>query len=271
LIDTHNITLGLIVSYGRSGSSRLMQLMRLTDAAAVAGGFPYEVRDAQFGVLCSTGAGDIDADGTLRFDDVAYDPPIRRFPGEPEAAFRQRIVSESLHLRAYLGPHGRLRSGVIVEKAIGLEVVQHILDALPAAFCVVLDRDPRDVFLSVLAFNERRNFVGFGAENGPSTLAENIVEYFRQAGELIRRNPGRARIVEYKDIVTNPVLAVRQALHTKVEADAAAIAAMEIVTNPAHVTARDVSRSLDRWRAVPAAEWAAEFTILQEGHRSLRE
>ncbi|MEP6981128.1 MAG: hypothetical protein ABJA16_10235 [Nakamurella sp.] len=259
--------LGLVTSYGRSGSSRLMQVLKLTGAAAVAGGFPYEIRHAQFGVLCESGAGEIDADGTLTFDTVAYPPPTRRHPDEAETEFRDRAAVAAL--AGYRRPSATIVNDLIVEKSIGLHIVRQVLGHRSRSFAIVLDRDPRDVFLSILAFNERRGFISFGADGGPEALARNIANYYGQLAALVAAHPERTRIVTYEELIADPEAAAGGAVAAAVHADDAARAAMAIITHPDHVTATDVSASVQRWRSV-AADWPAEFERLEQARRDFR-
>lgn len=261
--------LALVASYGRSGSSRLLELLDLTGSAAVAGGFPYERRLAQFDVLCRSGAGALGPDGALTFDAVRYPPPSRRRPDESEVVFRLRMMSENGGFTAYREADGTVVNDVIAEKAIGLAIVRQVLGHRPQAFAVVLDRDPRDVFLSVLAFNHRRGFVDFGAENGPAGLAANIAGYYREAAELVSEHPGRLRVLTYEELVTHPLSAVRRALPAPLQVGDATSAALALITHPGHVTAPDVAGSVGRWRSA-VADWPVEFALLDQARTDFR-
>lgn len=266
----NDFKLALVTSYGRSGSSRLMELIKRASAGAVAGKFPYETRSVQFGILCSTGAGQIAADGTITYDHFAYAAPSRRLDGENETEFRHRILREVAYLRPYTQDGRSFQSQVIVEKSVGLQIVDHVLGSCPNTSCILLNRDPRDVFLSVLAFNTKRDSVSFGAEQGPLVLAQRIAGYFAGATSLLSRHRQRIRVVRYSEIVTDPLGAVSQALDSAVGVDAIPRAELLTITNPSHVTADDVKSSLARWRDV-AEQWPGEFMLLKRAYDAFQE
>ena len=256
------VDLALLATYGRSGSSRLMELLRLTNACRVAGGFPYEVRSVQFGVLCALGMGEVQADGAILFGGFSYRPPAAPWDGEASEAFRQRILRDHEHLRPYEGiGDGR---GPIAEKAVGLDLVSRLAETQSPAHIVLIDRDPRDVFLSVLAFNQRRGHVSFGAEDGPLVLARRIAGYYEAVAALRRRYRERTRVVSYRDIVAQPLRAVACATgraEADVVADPQGAVFSHEVSSPEHVTAASVAESVGRWRA-EADNWRAEFKVL---------
>jgi len=255
----------LIASYGRAGSSRLMELIKLTNTAAVAGPFPYECRSLQFGALCATGAGELASDGTLRFNYFDYQTISRRLDAESAEEYRRRFHLEMTYLAPYALESGRLPTTAIAEKSAGLKIVDHVLDCYRPAAGVFLDRDPRDVFISILEFNEKRKSVSFGAEDGPIRLAERIADFYLEAADLVRRNPLRVRVVSYRQLIGEPLAAVESAVGVPVDTEMTAGVDLSRITNAQHLTAANPAASLDRWRTVRNT-WREPFAILERAY-----
>jgi len=266
----------LVASYGRAGSSRLMEVMQLTRAATVLGPFPFENRSLQFGALCFADAGTVGLDGSLTFDGFSYPPPVARDLDESEGDYRQRVLDEYGYLLPYALADLRADPGgpglpadppgpIVAEKSAGLGIVEKVLTFIPASRCVVLDRDPRDVFVSVLQFNQRRGFVSFGAEDGTLRLAQRIAEYYLGAADLVARWPGRASVVDYAQLIGDPLAALRSVTNWEGRSNQMRRALTE-VANPDHVTAASTKASVGRWRR-HRERWAVEFAVLSDAHR----
>lgn len=258
------IDLTLLATYGRSGSSRMMELLRLTGARQVAGGFPYEVRSVQFGLLCRLGLGDVRADGAIVHNHFRYPSPAPRREGESDEAFRRRIVADCEDYRPYRDDRG------IVEKAVGLALAAAIGAACPTVQFVFVDRDPRDVFLSVLSFNAARGYVSFGAEEGPMALAGRLAGYYREIAAFRAAHAGRTRTVSYADLVMRPLEAVAEACGGLPEsARSLAPERLAEITTPSHMTSPSAGDSIDRWRA-DAELWPREMAVLAAAYAAFR-
>jgi hypothetical protein len=159
---------------------------------------------------------------------------------------------------------------IVAEKAVGLQVASVVVATIPRAFVVLVDRDPRDVFLSILAFNSRRGFDSFGAEDGKLVLAERLSQYYTSAATFYTEHSARVRVVPYREIVERPLDAVQRVSgRFKHERDAAALNLSEI-TSPNHVTSPSVPESVDRW-LMAAGDWQEEFAILARASSVLRQ
>jgi hypothetical protein len=240
-----------------------MELLRITDQAMVAGEFPYETRSVQTGIILASGAGTVDSRGVVAFGGVNYVPDRARRVDEPEALFRAAAVSELSHLWPYATQQGA-ESLRIAEKSIGLQIVNHVLSVCPRARVVMLDRDPRDVFVSVLHFNERRGYVGFGAELGPDELAGRIADYYREAGSLIKRWGRRAHTVRYATMLSHPIDTIRAVTGSTADLTVHAQRIAE-VSAPEHVTSPSTDESVERWRR-EGTTWSAQFAVLARAH-----
>jgi hypothetical protein len=117
---------------------------------------------------------------------------------------------------------------------------------------LVVIRDPRDVWLSVLAFDEQRGFYGFGRHEGESE--EGFLTRFLD-GQRTRlswaagvQRAARHPVIRYEDLVRDLHTAARRLeswLGVRLDPDAV------LAQGPGraqHVTADSPEASVDRWR-----------------------
>jgi hypothetical protein len=163
----------------------------------------------------------------------------------------------------------------LVEKSLpGWPLIKLVEELYPAAKEVVLVRDFRDMICSILAFNEKRQTVGFGREAVESDdqyvvwirdFAVEMLEYYRE-----RR--GKAYLLRYEDLIRQPEAALAKLLDwlgvasdpTTVR-ETLASASPETPTMIGHRTVRDASDSVGRWtRDLPLALRARSSELLGE-------
>jgi len=202
----------LLVDYfGRDGSTALLRLLSTSPQIFVEGRYPYEHRHL----------------GT------ALTAP------DPAAAWRgfcqPRFGSGDPH-RWY------------AEKMI--DVRKADLSAFPDARIVVLLRDPRDTWVSVVAFSRA---VGEGALGGVGTRSERLARFVERQRERLEWIAGLGRgdalVVRYESLVFD-VAAVARELEAwlDVEIDPAGLAG-DFRLRWVHGTAPDPARSVGRWRS----------------------
>jgi len=113
-------------------------------------------------------------------------------------------------------------------------------------------RDPRDVFLSIVAFVAQRGQAGFGMQPGetPADFARRFVPHQRRRlAEASRaRRDGSAAIVRYEDMIADlPGQADRLSRLLGVHLDPAAVPGPD--RSPArHMTSASAAESVGRWR-----------------------
>lgn len=166
---------------------------------------------------------------------------------------RERIGSFYEFLAAQQGK----RASFFVEKYLPRQIQAELLrEIYPNAAEVVLVRDLRDVFCSVLAFNRKRGYQAFGRESAASD--DEYVETVRRSGEALlehMRAPGREiHLTRYEDLIHEPVEALEPLLDfvgldpaaapSMVERAAVATEGMDH-----HMTAASASASIGRWRS----------------------
>jgi hypothetical protein len=135
---------------------------------------------------------------------------------------------------------------------------------------VLLVRDPRDVALSQLSFNEQRGFEGFGPPGDDVVERACRVAAAQVASlETIDDADGnRFLAVRYEDLVANPADALRRLLDLlDIEADSTeldemvAAAASDHELRMRHMTADDSDSSIGRWRRELTSEQSAAIEM----------
>lgn len=194
----------------------------------------------------------------------------RRLPtrslGDPE--LERWLACESVHELADLMA-GRIQaiygqmaasagSRFFLEKhAPGQAATDLLTEVFPGAREVVLMRDLRDRFCSVLAFNHKRGYQDFG-RNAVAT-DEQYVEAMRIEGQALldhwRGRDGDAWLVRYEDLILDPVGTLRPVLRFLGVDEALAEQMLASATHEVtaemeqHRTAPDPSASIGRWRS----------------------
>lgn len=142
-------------------------------------------------------------------------------------------------------------------------VPRHLRRLLPCDV-LVLVRDPRDVFVSIAAFDARRGFPGFSrrADEDDWTFARRWVELCRERYAILReeaRTPG-AVLVRYEDLITDlDGQAHRLAARLGTPLEARAVAA-RVGDFSYHITSQTPAASVGRWRREMPPELAAFLT-----------
>ena len=151
--------------------------------------------------------------------------------------------------------------GYYAEKHLNTWLVD--LATLPPVELVVLLRDPRDTYVSMLAFDRLRETQGFGQERSddPGAHLEEVIVRQHQrlrwiAGLL---EGGEVSVVRYEDLVLDlEGVAARLRSRLGIELDARA-AARDRRLKRMHVTAGKPADSLGRWKRELPADVAATF------------
>jgi hypothetical protein len=167
-------------------------------------------------------------------------------------ACRDRIDS----FYGFLAEQQGKSASFFVEKFLPRQISIDLLrEIYPGAAEVVLVRDLRDVFCSILAFNRKRGYQAFGRELADSD--DEYIDTVRRSGEALLshvRAEGRdTHLVRYEDLIGQPVATLEPLLEF-LGLDPAAAAAMvesadvSIGGMDHHMTAPSASASVGRWR-----------------------
>jgi hypothetical protein len=128
---------------------------------------------------------------------------------------------------------------------------------------VMLHRDPRDVWLSIQAFDRARGFYGFGRLAGESEdewferfLAAQVE---RSHALLAQRGRADSLLLAYEDLVTRPdAVAARLGAWLELELDPAA-PARDLADHADHSTSASPAASIGRWRRELPAQLGERF------------
>ncbi|MGN6201497.1 MAG: sulfotransferase family protein [Solirubrobacterales bacterium] len=165
-------------------------------------------------------------------------------------ACRDRIDS----FYGFLAEQQGKQAAFFVEKFLPRQISSDLLRELyPGAAEVILVRDLRDVFCSVLAFNRKRGYAAFGRELAESD--DDYIDSVRRSGEALRSHmEGReTHLIRYEDLITEPVPTLEPLLEYLGldPAGAPAMAEKAAVSTGGmdhHMTAGSAAASIGRWR-----------------------
>lgn len=258
LLTANDLKFVPVVSYGRSGSTLMMNLLSHL-GAAVAGPLPFEDRSLQTVFLHDLvrQAGGREADPAqakvhlVRAFGVTYHSRIGA--GSADAAELTAKVS------AYAVECRDAGKFAIAEKMIGFQVLKQMktFDNLvnPTIRPVFLIRDPRDILISIKKFNEKRGFKDFNDQENDGRLLKIIIEFLRQQLKLASVYGGF--VYYYEDLVARrdrSMLELMNYLNLKTITPMHLQAAWEAVDAGlgearVHMTSDSAGQSVNRWSA----------------------
>lgn len=209
--------------------------------------YPGDVNDDRWWV-------GIEADTPSRLNDAA----LNNWLGDSRVhelalSCRERIDS----FYGFLAEQQDKQPAFFVEKFLPRQLPADLLrEIYPGAKEVVLVRDLRDVFCSVLAFNRKRGYQAFGREDAESDDA--YIDTVRRSGEALlahMRSEGReTHLLRYEDLIREPVPTLEPLLEfVGLDPDGAPQmverASVSADGMDHHMTAANASASIGRWRS----------------------
>jgi hypothetical protein len=160
-------------------------------------------------------------------------------------AFYARVADPGTHPRYF------------VEKYMPYQLTPDLLSELyPGAREMILVRDFRDMLCSVIAFNDKRGWEGFGraaAASDEEYVQTTVANSARRLLRRLRERGEAAHLVRYEDLIRKPeeTLAGMMAylgLDAGEELVAAALERAESNSLDSHRTTEKASASIDRWK-----------------------
>jgi hypothetical protein len=277
----------MLTTMGRAGTTWTMRLLSEHPEIVVHRWHPYELRVARYWWhLLKTLAEPRDPHHSAQADHfqtnrhfVGYNPfypePIGVTPGLREwmgkeyverlARFCQEMAEET-YLRIAAG-QGQSGVRYMAEKHRADNLPWLVWELYPNAKEIFLVRDFRDVYSSMLAYNEKFGRRAFGPAHIETD--EQFAQFLRKSTiqNLSRSWPKRqerAHLIRYEDLITQPRETLRGVLeYLELDASEATIAGMverASAENPEmkrHLTSSDVSTSLGRWKSSLSPELQA--------------
>jgi Sulfotransferase family len=268
----------MVTSLGRTGTTWLMRLLGEHPELVMDMRYPFEVRPQRFWMhWLQVNAEPANHTESSNPDDfhkqrwsVGANPYFTARLAKEDPALAQQLAGEHVVALAefahratetyYLSCMARFSrpdARFSVEKHSPDVVPQLLWDLYPEAREIILVRDPRDMLASILAFNKKRGFSGFGRDR-----VETDVEYVRQVAagpvSLMRSWQARrehAHLVRYEDLVTMPQDQLRE-IFDYIGIDSSADMAERVLRQASapdaalsfHMTSRDQSASIGRWK-----------------------
>jgi hypothetical protein len=269
----------MLTTMGRAGTTWTMRLLSEHPEIVVHRWHPYELRTARYWWhMLKTLSEPRDPHHSAQADHfqtnklwVGYNPfypePITVTPGlgewmgrdyvEELARFCQRCAEET-YLRIAAG-QGQSNVRYMAEKHRADNLPWLVWELYPRAKEIFLVRDFRDVFSSMLAFNEKFGRRAFGPAHIETDA--DFANFLRNSTirNLSRSWPkrqDRAHLIRYEDLITRPKEILHEVLnYLELDASDATIVGMierASTENPEmnqHLTSSDVSTSLGRWKS----------------------
>ncbi len=269
--DSSAVTPILVDCVGRGGSTLLMQLLRSSLQVIVEGPFPYERRYFAYFHHWARLLGESDwpkdtwnnpelARGARWNHSLIGPPPWGPDPlltssGPPMTESMIRAAWDDFS-RRLLAAHENGRPTHYAEKSVDT----HRLDLrlIPEARLLVLVRDPRDTFVSIEAFNAKRERTDFGrGESSDEEFLEAFIERHRRRMEWLGGLEGSPLVIRYEDVVGDAAkVADKISGELSIEFVRSELRKLSVPAKPGHVTAGSTAASVGRWRAEldPAVE-----------------
>jgi hypothetical protein len=267
----------LVTTIGRAGSSWLVQLLGAHPETIAYAPFKHEPRALTYWLEVSRTLSDPGSVGRILSPNLAsgewwlpdagstlalerLEPEVRQ---ALESAATQNFLESAVRsidrfYRAAAEIEGKHGARYYVEKVWPNFVPELALDLYENAAELFLVRDPRDVFCSILAFNERRGYASFGREMSDSD--EDFIRLLRAQNAALleswRTRSARSHLVRYEDLVDDPVetlAAVFEAVGVDSSPAAVerALSSTELVpadVQDSHRTSPSTKASVGRWR-----------------------
>lgn len=262
-----NLTPVLILGDGRSGTTLLMQLLGTSRRIAFDRAYPYEVRYLTYLLRWSLLLG-----GKYEPDEL-WNPGENAHPSGsligplpyPDAqvwdgqAIWPECFRHAWRLFTSMAARGATADATVLYYA---EKVPHwipdYLRQLIPYKVIVLVRDPRDVFLSVTAFNKKRGFAGFDrfADDDDWMYARRVTNRYKEIFPMIRDEATASHgfLIRYEDLALNlDAEAKRLSDWLGVKLDPEVVKA-QVANLAHHMTSDSPQASVARWRREMPAE-----------------
>lgn len=264
--DRHFDTLTplLILGEGRSGTTLLMQLLGTSRRIAFDRFYPYEVRYLTYLLQWAWLL------GLKREPDERWNPamnahpsggPIGPFPYLDAQTWDWEGIWKSCFQHAWQLFSNVVRGGTEDAVYYAEKVATWSLEYLKQVVqyrTIVLVRDPRDIFLSITAFDKKRGFSGFDrfADDDDWMYARRVTNRYKELFPMIRDEATASHgfLIRYEDLALNlDAEAKRLSDWLGVKLDPEVVKA-QVANFAHHMTSDNPQSSVARWRREMPAE-----------------
>ena len=259
------ITPIMLRSFGRSGSTLLMQVLGSSSNVIFDREYPFEKRHLTYLHRVASVASSESSNSEDWNPDTIFDSKLNRvgpipYP-ETSIVDRESLRTDYL-LRLWNGFSAQAKakaSGTFDSKRplyYAEKVVHDICDdvnSVVGAKNIFLFRDPRDEFLSIKSFNQKRGFNGFGwgEDDSDESYALRLCNMRRNFMRHISsiEQDGRRFVIRYEDFINDPHTWTKKIgdwlsldlNYSAVEAKQSSVAH--------HITSKNIADSVERWKA----------------------
>ncbi|WP_288130898.1 sulfotransferase [Microbulbifer sp.] len=215
------ITPIMLRSFGRSGSTLLMQVLGSSSNVIFDREYPFEKRHLTYLHRVASVASSESSNGEDWNPDVLFDSALKRvgpIPYKETSIVDRESLRLDYLLRLWNGFSAQAKSKALDDINLDLplyyaekvvhDICEDVNQTLEAKNLFLL-RDPRDEFLSVKSFNQKRGFYGFGWEENDSDesyavrLCDMRKKFMVHVAEL--KADDRKMFVKYESFMEDPL------------------------------------------------------------------
>lgn len=250
----------LVRAFGRTGTTLLMQLLGSSKKVIVPNGYPYESRYlSYFGRMVNLMQ---EMPGSAPFTDGDVLDPSKGYLGTCPYNINEISDNSDLKKRLFQGLWNQFSQAVSNDKnqeyiyyaeKVALDLAPQINNNLPGVKNIFLTRDPRGELASIISFNKKRGFNGFGWLDDDTELsfAKRMVSsrqvYLRELSNYDERNENII-VLRFEDVVSN-LDETANILSKFLNVEIDPVSVVNNVENMSHhMTSTSISDSRDKWR-----------------------
>lgn len=210
-----------IISTGRSGTTLLGKYLSGHPELIMRSRFPYETRTSQHLFVWASAGRSVDVLEASKdpVNGVSYaacqaDDSLSKewFRDSRHLFFRLRALDIASRYYEYIATvEGKSDHKFYIEKAISLSLVPRMHQWGWPLRCILLVRDPRDIFFSVKAFNKKRGFKSFGEERlEDDGLVLSYINFFLGARHIFETQEIPYLEMRYEDLIESPAASLER-------------------------------------------------------------
>ncbi len=270
----------LVRAFGRTGTTLLMQLLGTSNDIFVPNDYPFESRYLTYFSRMTKLFDESCLDQNYRDGDVL--DFNRNLLGNCPYKFSDIVDSDEMRRRLLHGLWNQFSQSVFSKEnknyqfyaeKVALEVAPYINASLPDVNNIFLVRDPRGELASIISFNKKRGFNGFGWQDDDTEMSfatkmiESRKQYFNSLSGYDELNKNII-ILRFEDVVENlkgTADKLEKFLNVKIDFNSV----VNNVSNMSHhMTSSSISDSSSKWKKELSKDVISFFE--EEMHEELK-